>query len=128
MEGDDDDDADGDDDGALLSMGMMGGCWTPLMMLSPHCSPTLSCGTPLLGASDADAYADDDADNQQQSFLCSDYYFDILKEVAMEGGEGDGDDIDEGDDCMGCTVPAHWMSPDCSDSCETAVHPLRSVA
>jgi hypothetical protein len=118
-----------------LSMGA--GCWTPLLLLSPHCSPTLSCGTPLLGGGSND-YDDDYQDNNYQDNNFNNNYqgnnknyqdmnnnncFDILQEA-----EGCFNEEEEEDDSMGLTVPVYWMSPDCSDSCETAAEPLRSVA
>jgi len=116
---------DGDLSGEL-SMGA--GCWTPLLLLSPHCSPTLSCGTPLLGGGSND-YDDNYQDNnyQDNNYQDNNYQdnncFDILQEA-----EGCFNCEEEEDDSMGLTVPVYWMNPDCSDSCETAAEPLRPVS
>jgi len=109
---------DGDLSGEL-SMGA--GCWTPLL-LSPHCSPTLSCGTPLLGGGSND-YDDNYQDNNYQDNYNNNNCFDILQEA-----EGCFNCEEEEDDSMGLTVPVYWMNQDCSDSCETAVEPLRPVS
>jgi len=102
--------------GRLLPLSMGLDCWTPL--ISPHCSPTFSCGTPL-GSADESSFCHDYCRTDDE--CC----FDILKEMGHRSSSPiDSEDVSFDDDSMGLTVPVCWMSPDCSDSCETAAHHL----